>query len=131
MAAEESSQSESFSDGWDHKSSGDEEDIEGEEEDTEGEEDDSEGDSGNTGDEDAIDDDTRVLEYERLRQENIRKNHARLQELGIVNLAMSLKSAGRTKKTVGGRGQQPLRQILTVTPTPRASDGERSRMPVR
>lgn len=131
MAAEESSPSESFSDGWDHKSSGDAIDIEGEEEDTEGEEDDRSGDDRSIGGEDRSDDGTTVPEYERLRQENIRKNQARLQELGIEHLAMSLKSSGRTKRAAGSRGLHPSRQNLTVKPKPRASDGERSRTPVR
>lgn len=71
MAYEESSQSEFENDGWDHESERDEEGIEWEGEDTEGEDQ-------SRGEEDRSDDNTMVQEYERLRQENIKKNHARL-----------------------------------------------------
>lgn len=131
MAIEESSLSRSESDAWDHESEGDDEEIEGEGADTEGEESDPEAEDESAGEEDGSDENTMVPEYERLRQENIKKNRHRLQELGILNLAMSLKSSGRTKKAAGGRGQQPPGQTSEVTAKPRASCEKRGNLPVR
>ena len=83
------------------------------------------------GEEDGSDNNTRVPEYKRLRQKNIKNNRHRLQELGILSLAMLLKSSSRTKKAAGGLGQQPPRQTSKVTAKPRASCEKRNNSPVR
>lgn len=80
MAYEESSQSDSENDRWDHENEGDEEEIEWAGEDTKEEEEEGEGEDQSRGEEDRSDNNTTVPEYERLRQEIIKKNHARLQE---------------------------------------------------
>lgn len=117
MAISETSQS---------RSESDEQEIEGEWEDTEMDDSVSEAEDQSAGEQGGGDDNASVLEYERLRQENIRKNRHRLQELGIVDLAMSLQSSGRTKNVRGVRGHHPIGQTSKVTANPRATSRSNS-----
>ena len=48
---------------------------------------------------------TEVPEYERLRQEHLRKNALKLQELGVPILAASLKESTTTCRTEAGGGE--------------------------
>ena len=110
-------------------SESDERALEGEWEDTESPDFVSEAENRSAREHDGGDDNVGVPEYERLRQENIRKNRHRLQELGILDLAKSLQSSGRTKNVGGGRRHHPIRATSKVPANPHTRG--RSNSPVR
>jgi len=72
----------------------------------------------------ARDEDAEVPEYERLRQENIKKNSLKLEELGVLNLAANFKSSTITSEAAGGEGH---RASLKATRNPSASSLEKRR----
>ena len=51
------------------------------------------------------DEDCAIGEYERLRQENVRKNELKLQELGVPLLAQKLLNPNATRTTPAGGGE--------------------------
>jgi hypothetical protein len=60
------------------------------------------------------DEDAEVPEYERLRQENLRKNSLKLQERGVPLLAASLKDSTTTCTTEAGGGEGNLATVQST-----------------
>ncbi len=60
------------------------------------------------------DEDAEVPEYERLRQENLRINSVKLQELGVPLLAASLRDSTTTCTTEAGGGEGDLATVKST-----------------
>jgi hypothetical protein len=71
------------------------------------------------------DEDAEVPEYERLRQENIRRNSLKLQELGVPLLATFLKVSTTTATTEAGGGERNLATVKSTRNAGTAGLGNR------
>ena len=100
-------------------------------EESEGSEHESEGEEHSSKEEDGINNNTKVPEYKRLRQENIKKNSIKQQELGVLNLAASQKSLAMTTEATRGKGKRSSGQKAMATRIPCASNQKKRRNIVR